>query len=94
MLQKKRRHRWGPPSPNTVAAGLAAGALKFAELEATVLFRGELKVKDWGPDDSDVANLGEGTKKQKGHLYFKHYKCSKSKWTVNAGNKEIPLIQI
>lgn len=60
FVEKSCKNRQMTPSPNTAAAGLAAGVLKFAELEAAVLFRGELKVKDWGPDDSDVANLCGG----------------------------------
>lgn len=42
MVAKKRQKT---SSPNT-AAGLAAGVLKFAELEGAALFRGELKLKD------------------------------------------------
>lgn len=60
--KKKKKKRQRTSSPNT-AAGLAAGVLKFAGIEAAVLFRGELKVKDCGPEDSEAENLCGQTSK-------------------------------
>lgn len=49
------------------AAGLGVGVLKLVELEAAVLFWGELKAKDGGVEDSDAENLWGKTNK---HIYI------------------------